>query len=132
RGHPHPAGTERADTGRRAHRRRLRRRVRRGGARARHRRAPAEPRRTVLPPLRSGPMTAPTVPPGPPPGPPPGMPAGPPPGPPAPPMNPRALQRTGFPTLVLVELRKLAGTLSDRILLALAPVVLVGVTVLIH
>jgi hypothetical protein len=43
-----------------------------------------------------------------------------------------ASRRTPFPTLVLVELRKLTGTLSDRILLALAPVVLVGVTVLIH
>jgi hypothetical protein len=43
-----------------------------------------------------------------------------------------ASRRTGFPTLVLVELRKLTGTLSDRILLALAPVVLVGVTILIH
>ncbi|MHA6619790.1 hypothetical protein [Pseudonocardia sp. DLS-67] len=43
-----------------------------------------------------------------------------------------ASRRTPFPMLVLVELRKLTGTLSDRILLALAPVVLVGVTVLIH
>jgi hypothetical protein len=34
--------------------------------------------------------------------------------------------------LVLVELRKLTGTLSDRILLALAPIVLVGITVLTH
>jgi hypothetical protein len=43
-----------------------------------------------------------------------------------------ASRRTGFPTLVLVELRKLTGTLSDRILLALAPIALVGITVLIH
>ncbi len=43
-----------------------------------------------------------------------------------------ASRRISFPTLVLVELRKLTGTLSDRILLALAPVVLIGVTVLIH
>jgi len=43
-----------------------------------------------------------------------------------------ASRRTGFPTLVLVELRKLCGTVSDRILLALAPVALVGVTVLLH
>jgi hypothetical protein len=43
-----------------------------------------------------------------------------------------ASRRTGFPTLVLVELRKLTGTLSDRILLALSPIALVGVTVLIH
>ena len=47
-------------------------------------------------------------------------------------MNPQALRRTPFPTLVLVELRKFTGTLSDRILLALAPVVLVGITVLIY
>jgi len=66
-------------------------------------------------------MTAPTLPP-------PGFP----PPPPAPPMNPQALSRTPFPTLVLVELRKLTGTLSDRILLAIAPIVLVGVTLLIH
>jgi hypothetical protein len=43
-----------------------------------------------------------------------------------------ASRRTPFSRLVLVELRKLTGTLSDRILLALAPIVLVGVTVLIH
>jgi hypothetical protein len=43
-----------------------------------------------------------------------------------------ASRRTPFPKLVLVELRKLTGTLSDRILLALAPVVLILVTVLIH
>ncbi|MGI5129039.1 hypothetical protein ACQEVB_19700 [Pseudonocardia sp. CA-107938] len=79
-------------------------------------------------------MSAPTLPPGPPPfggfaGPPQGPPPGP---PPAPPVNPQALKRTGFGTLVLVELRKLTGTMSDRILLALAPIVLVGVTLLIH
>jgi hypothetical protein len=44
----------------------------------------------------------------------------------------RAIRRTPFPTLVRVELRKLTGTVSDRILLALAPVALVGVTLLIH
>ena len=43
-----------------------------------------------------------------------------------------ATRRTPFPVLVGVELRKLTGTLSDRILLLLAPVALVGVTVLIH
>ena len=43
-----------------------------------------------------------------------------------------ASRRTPFRTLVLVELRKLTGTLSDRILLALAPIVLVGITVLTH
>jgi hypothetical protein len=69
-------------------------------------------------------MTAPTMPRGPF--------AGPPPGPQPPPLNPQAQRRTPFPTLVLVELRKFTGTMSDRILLALAPVVLVGVTVLIH
>lgn len=88
-------------------------------------------------------MTAPTMPPGPPPGLPPGPnggfgggfggpPPGRPPGPPVPPLNPQAQQRTPFPTLVLVELRKLTGTMSDRILLALAPIVLIAVTVLIH
>lgn len=62
------------------------------------------------------------------------QPAGPPPVP-APPGGgsfAAASRRTGFLTLVLVELRKLTGTLSDRILLALAPIVLIGVTVLIH
>jgi len=64
-------------------------------------------------------------------------PAGPPPVPgmPVPPAGgsfAAASRRTGFPTLVLVELRKLTGTLSDRILLALAPIVLICVTVLIH
>ncbi|WP_214406098.1 hypothetical protein [Pseudonocardia lacus] len=44
----------------------------------------------------------------------------------------RASRRIPFPVLVRVELRKLTGTLSDRILLAFAPVVLVGVTVLVH
>ncbi|HLU57118.1 MAG TPA: hypothetical protein VKZ81_16790 [Pseudonocardia sp.] len=57
--------------------------------------------------------------------------------PPQPPHQPVAVppgasRRTPFLTLVLVELRKLTGTLSDRILLALAPVALVAVTVLIH
>ncbi|TQM38968.1 hypothetical protein [Pseudonocardia cypriaca] len=58
--------------------------------------------------------------------------------PPAPPGSPSggpfaaASRRIPFRTLVVVELRKLTGTLSDRILLALAPVVLVGITVLIH
>jgi hypothetical protein len=66
-------------------------------------------------------MTAPTLPPGPFAGPPPG-----------PLMSPQAQRRTPFPTLVLVELRKLTGTVSDRILLALAPIVLVAVTVLIY
>lgn len=53
---------------------------------------------------------------------------------PPPAVGPLALasRRTGFATLVRVELRKLAGTVSDRILLALAPLALVGVTVLIH
>jgi hypothetical protein len=57
-----------------------------------------------------------------------------PPAPPPPQGGPFAMasRRTGFPTLVLVELRKLTGTMSDRILLALAPVALVGITVLIH
>jgi len=54
------------------------------------------------------------------------------PGPPAGGPFAAASRRTPFPMLVLVELRKLTGTLSDRILLALAPIVLVGVTVLIH
>ncbi|MFC4947646.1 hypothetical protein [Pseudonocardia sp. GCM10023141] len=43
-----------------------------------------------------------------------------------------ASRRTGFPTLVLVELRKLTGTLSDRILLILAPLVVIGITVLVQ
>ena len=65
------------------------------------------------------------------------QPAGPPPvpglpGPPAGGPFAAASRRTAFPKLVLVELRKLTGTLSDRILLALAPIVLICVTVLIH
>ena len=61
--------------------------------------------------------------------------AAPPPAPPGPASGgpfAAASRRIPFPTLVLVELRKLTGTLSDRILLALAPVVLIGITVLIH
>jgi hypothetical protein len=52
----------------------------------------------------------------------------------SPPSSPfaRAERRTPFLALVKVELRKLTGTLSDRILLALGPVVLVLVTWLIH
>jgi hypothetical protein len=65
------------------------------------------------------------------------LPAGPPPVPglPGPSGNgsfAAASRRIPFSKLVLVELRKLTGTLSDRILLALAPVVLVGITVLSH
>jgi hypothetical protein len=54
--------------------------------------------------------------------------------PPAPAGGPFAMasRRTGFATLIKVELCKLTGTVSDRILLALAPLALVGVTVLIH
>src|SRR5207248_2343310 len=40
----------------------------------------------------------------------------------------RAARRVPFPALVLVELRKLFGTVSDRIMLALAPLYLAGVT----
>lgn len=43
-----------------------------------------------------------------------------------------AMRRTPFLALVRVELRKLTGTMSDRILLALGPLVIVGVTVFIH
>lgn len=43
-----------------------------------------------------------------------------------------ASRRTPFATLVRVELCKLAGTVSDRVLLALAPLALVAVTMLIH
>ncbi|RJQ71906.1 hypothetical protein D5S17_26975 [Pseudonocardiaceae bacterium YIM PH 21723] len=39
----------------------------------------------------------------------------------------RASARTGFGNLVLVEFRKLFGTLSDRLTLLLAPVMLIGV-----
>lgn len=65
------------------------------------------------------------------------QPAGPPPvpGPPGPSVDgsfAAASRRIPFSKLVLVELRKLTGTLSDRILLALAPVVLIGITVLSH
>jgi hypothetical protein len=44
----------------------------------------------------------------------------------------RASRRTPFSALVKVELHKLAGTVSDRVLLVLAPAVLIGVTVLVH
>ncbi|GDY30155.1 hypothetical protein [Gandjariella thermophila] len=40
----------------------------------------------------------------------------------------RADRRVPFPALVAVELRKLFGTVSDRIMLALAPLYLAGVT----
>ena len=40
----------------------------------------------------------------------------------------RGHRKTAFIRLVIVELRKLAGTMSDRLLLALAPLALVGVT----
>ncbi|MBA0127545.1 hypothetical protein H0B56_18530 [Haloechinothrix sp. YIM 98757] len=39
----------------------------------------------------------------------------------------RATSRTPFVTLVGVELRKLAGTISDRILLVLGPLVVIGI-----
>ncbi|MFD8498608.1 hypothetical protein [Amycolatopsis sp. NPDC059657] len=52
--------------------------------------------------------------------------------PPQPPMSfPRAMRRTPFAKLVLVEFRKLSGTLSDRILLIVGPLVLIGANVLL-
>ncbi|WP_156755154.1 hypothetical protein [Actinokineospora pegani] len=42
----------------------------------------------------------------------------------------RATQRTPFTRLVRVEFRKLTGTLSDRILLVIGPLALVGLTAL--
>lgn len=40
----------------------------------------------------------------------------------------RGRTKTSFARLIIVELRKLAGTLTDRLLLMLAPIALVGVT----
>lgn len=48
-----------------------------------------------------------------------------------PPWMADALTRIRFRTLVRVELRKLVGTLSDRILLVIGPIALIGVTFLI-
>lgn len=70
----------------------------------------------------------------------PGQPLAPPPGMPAPgqsgpvatgPWAERASRRSGFFSLVLVEFRKLFGTLSDKMVLAFAPVFLTGVMCLI-
>lgn len=52
---------------------------------------------------------------------------------PMPPTDPmsRASRRTGAPQLVLAELRKLSGTLPDRILLIVGPLVLIAVNLLL-